>query len=124
MINDPTPRKLSYENTFSMYNPNNVRGDTKLFNKKMSAFLYNLTLKADKPDVDGLNLLYYAAGEENLGTNKLYRMVQCAKDIADCTGCLERSIRELPKCCDGKQGARVIGTNCNLRYELYPFLRI
>lgn len=125
-FNDPslTPRKLNYEDTFSMYNPNNVKGDRKLFNKKTSDFLKNLMLKADKPDEQRFDLVYYAAGVENIGTNKLYAMVQCAKDITDCTGCLEWSIKELPKCCDGKQGARVIGTSCNLRYEIYPFLRV
>lgn len=89
-------------------NPNNVR-------KKMSDFLYELILKADKTDVDGVNFLYCAAGEKNLGTNKLYAMVQCAKDILDCKGCLAWSIRELSKCRYSKQGARVLGTICNVK---------
>ncbi|ESQ47673.1 hypothetical protein EUTSA_v10022153mg [Eutrema salsugineum] len=118
-----TPRKIDYQNTFSMHNPNNMKGDKESFNKKTRDFLSSLILKADKAEANSTNLLYYAAGEISLGANKLYAMVQCAKDIARCKDCLEWSIRQLSKCCDGKQGARVLGTSCNLRYEIYPFLR-
>ncbi|XP_010510843.1 PREDICTED: cysteine-rich repeat secretory protein 34-like [Camelina sativa] len=123
MINDQAPRKMNYKNAFSMHNPNNVRGDTKLFNKKTKEFLQQLVVKADKTGPDGVEFLYYAAAEERIGTQKVYAMVQCAKDVADCQPCLEWSINQLSKCCDGKKGARVLGTSCNLRYELYPFLR-
>jgi len=121
-INSP-PTKMDYENTFSMHNPNNINGDTQLFNQKMKNFLYELALKADKPKADGTGLLYYAAGTKRLGKNKLYAMVQCTLDIFHCKVCLEWSIKELSKCCEGKQGARVLGTSCNVRYELYPFIR-
>jgi len=114
---------MDYENTFSMHNPNNINGDTQLFNQKMKNFLYELALKADKPKADGTGLLYYAAGTKRLGKNKLYAMVQCTLDIFHCKVCLEWSIKELSKCCEGKQGARVLGTSCNVRYELYPFIR-
>ncbi|XP_019096428.1 PREDICTED: putative cysteine-rich repeat secretory protein 33 [Camelina sativa] len=123
IINDHVPRRMNFENTFSMHNPKNARGNTNSFNKKTTDLLCNLIVKADRPDVDGLNFLYYSAGEIRLGKQTLYAMVQCAKDILSCKNCLEWSIRELSKCCDGKQGGRVLSTNCNLRYELYPFLR-
>ncbi|KAL9292291.1 putative cysteine-rich repeat secretory protein 36 [Arabidopsis thaliana] len=57
-----------------------------------------------------------------LGTKNLYAMVQCALDIFECKVCLEWSINELSKCCHSKKGARFLGTSCNIRYELYPFL--
>lgn len=123
MFNDRVPRKMNYKNTFTMHNPNNVKGDTKLFDKKTKHLLQQLTVKADQPDVNGIDLLYYAAGEEKIGTQKVYAMVQCAKDVLECQTCLEWSIRQLSKCCDGKQGARVLGNSCSLRYEIYPFLR-
>ncbi|EOA32725.1 hypothetical protein CARUB_v10016029mg [Capsella rubella] len=123
MINEHVPRKMNYQNTFSMHNTNNVKGDTKSFNKKTRDLLQRLIGEADKEGPDGVELLYYAVGEERIGTRKVYAMVECVKDVADCRLCLEWSIKRLPKCCDGKQGARVLGTNCNLRYELYPFLR-
>ncbi|ESQ47671.1 hypothetical protein EUTSA_v10022331mg [Eutrema salsugineum] len=116
------PRKIDYENRFSLHNPNNINGETKLFNKKTEDFLYNLIPKATRSAGEGNEPIYYAAGEERLGTKKLYAMVQCAKDIALCKDCLELIIRELSKCCQGKQGGRVLSTTCNLRYELYPFI--
>ncbi|ESQ47674.1 hypothetical protein EUTSA_v10022388mg, partial [Eutrema salsugineum] len=113
---------MDYENTFSMHNPNNVRGDKRLFNKETRDFLNELIPKALKPNA--INYVYYAAGEKRLEANRLYAMVQCAQNALKCKVCLESSIRELSKCCDGKQGARVyLGRSCNVRYELYPFLR-
>ncbi|CAA7030248.1 unnamed protein product [Microthlaspi erraticum] len=111
-----------YENTFSMHNRNDVRSDKVSFNKKTRDFLTGLMPKALKRDA--INYVYYAAGETILGANKIYAMVQCAQNAEQCKACLESSIRELSKCCDGKQGARVyLGRSCNVRYELYPFLR-
>ncbi|VVB16698.1 unnamed protein product [Arabis nemorensis] len=113
--------KIDYENTFSMQNPNNVRGDTKSFNNKTMDFLHKLTQKAQVPK--GNKIEFYAAGEERIGANNLYAMVLCTQTFGDCEACLKSAIKELSKCCSGKQGARVyMGTSCNLRYELYPFL--
>ncbi|EOA32330.1 hypothetical protein CARUB_v10015592mg [Capsella rubella] len=120
-ISDENSRKIDYKNTFSMHNPKNVNEDPESFNKKTISFLNELVLKAIKPD--GVNLVFYASGEKNLGTKKLYAMVQCAKDTLQCRKCLEWILRELPKCCNGKQGARFLSASCNVRYELYPFLR-
>ncbi|CDY10836.1 BnaC01g14510D [Brassica napus] len=50
-------------------------------------------------------------------------MVQCIELTRDCKSCLAWSITKLFKNNDIKQGGRVLGTNCNVRYELYPFLR-
>ncbi|CAA7030247.1 unnamed protein product [Microthlaspi erraticum] len=113
-----SPRKIDYKNTFSMHNPNNVNGDKVLFNKKTRDLLYELILKADQAMPNSNSLQYYAAGEKMIGTKKLYAMVQCAQDISDCKGCLEWSIKELSKCCDSKQGGRVLGTSCNLSWRV------
>ncbi|XP_023641853.1 putative cysteine-rich repeat secretory protein 36 isoform X2 [Capsella rubella] len=115
---DTPPTMIDYENTFSMHNQKTVNEDAESFNKKTRGFLYNLILEANKPKMGS-----YAAGEMRLGTKKLYAMVQCALDIFQCKVCLEWSINELSKCCQSKQGARVLGTSCSIRYELYPFLR-
>ncbi|KAI3909855.1 hypothetical protein MKW92_048510, partial [Papaver armeniacum] len=67
------------------------------------------------------------AYEETNVTNHttVYAFVQCTADIfpSDCSLCLHGAISELPNCCDGKSGGRVIRPSCNFRYELYPFLR-
>ncbi|CAA7030245.1 unnamed protein product [Microthlaspi erraticum] len=122
-IEIPVPRKIDQENSFSMHNPSNVNGDIQSFNKKTEDFLYSLIPIATRSPGAGNEPIFYAAGETMLGTKKLYAMVQCTKDIAVCKGCLEWSIGQLSKCCVGKQGSRVLSTTCNLRYELYPFMR-
>ncbi|KAK8594927.1 hypothetical protein V6N13_015838 [Hibiscus sabdariffa] len=61
---------------------------------------------------------------ELYGSDKLYGLTQCTRDLSasDCKKCLDGIIGELPSCCDGKQGGRVVGGSCNFRYEIYPFL--
>ncbi|KAI4298632.1 hypothetical protein L6164_032167 [Bauhinia variegata] len=53
----------------------------------------------------------------------LYTLAQCTPDLSvqDCNTCLEGAIANLPICCDGKQGGRVLIPSCNIRYEVYPF---
>ncbi|KAI4298630.1 hypothetical protein L6164_032165 [Bauhinia variegata] len=53
----------------------------------------------------------------------LYTLAQCTPDLSvqDCNTCLEGAIANLPICCDGKQGGRVLIASCNIRYEVYPF---
>jgi hypothetical protein len=53
----------------------------------------------------------------------LYSLVQCTPDISstDCNMCLRGAMANLPMCCDGKQGSRVLYPSCNLKYETYPF---
>ncbi|CAF2095963.1 hypothetical protein BRARA_E01077 [Brassica rapa] len=121
-IKEEVPIKTNYENIFSMYNSNNVRGDGHFFAKRVMDFLSELTLKVEKT-IKGVHIILYAEGEKKLGKNKLYAMVQCIQLTLDCKSCLEWSIKKLFKNSDIKQGARVLGTNCGVRYELYPFLR-
>ncbi|EOA32913.1 hypothetical protein CARUB_v10016238mg [Capsella rubella] len=119
--------KIYYENNFAIYNPKKVSGDRKLFYKETMALLGELTLKANSKDnMDDGKMALYAAGEKRVGTKKLYATVQCMRDLVTpkmCKECLETIIKKYVKCCDGKQGGRVLGTSCDFRYELYPFLR-
>ncbi|CAN8268675.1 unnamed protein product [Cochlearia groenlandica] len=120
--------KVDYENKFYLSNPNKVSENPVLFNKEMSTFLEMLTSKAtSKYNVvrGGGVMVLYAAGEKTIGTKKVYAMVQCTKDLvlSSCDQCLKSIVKEFPKCCDGKQGGRVLSPSCNFRYELYPFLR-
>ncbi|KAL0722222.1 hypothetical protein Bca4012_036821 [Brassica carinata] len=50
-------------------------------------------------------------------------MVRCLELTIYCKNCLTWSITKLFKKDNIKQGARVFGSNCDARYELYPFLR-
>ncbi|CBI28971.3 unnamed protein product, partial [Vitis vinifera] len=67
----------------------------------------------------------YATGELELEeSEKLYGLTQCTRDLSssDCKKCLDDAISKLPNCCDGKEGGRVVGGSCNIRYEIYPFV--
>ncbi|CAD5323790.1 unnamed protein product [Arabidopsis thaliana] len=116
---------IDYENDFYLSNPNDVN-DKELFNKETSALLEELTNKAtDKNNMIGNKFVLYAAGDKRIGTKNVYAMVQCTKDLVTTTfaACFEWIFKMFSKCCEGKQGGRVLGTSCNFRYELYPFLR-
>ena len=67
----------------------------------------------------------FATGEADLPVfQKLYTMAQCTPDLSpeECRSCLNRSINaDLPQCCAGREGARVMYPNCIIRFEIYPF---
>ncbi|XP_068669525.1 cysteine-rich receptor-like protein kinase 10 isoform X2 [Aristolochia californica] len=43
---------------------------------------------------------------------------------SDCLRCLQNFVTQIPDCCNGSQGAQVLGLSCNLRYEIHPFYQI
>ncbi|CAH8356525.1 unnamed protein product [Eruca vesicaria subsp. sativa] len=122
-INEDVQFKTDYKNIFPMYNPNNVRGDAKLFAKRVVDFLFELILTIPITTKRGSFLNLYSAGEKKLGKNTLYAMIECVSSTLDYESCLAWSINKLFKNGDIKQGGRVLGMNCVIRYELYPFLR-
>ncbi|EOA25672.1 hypothetical protein CARUB_v10019024mg [Capsella rubella] len=112
--------KIDYKNKFYMYSTKKV-SDPGSFNAKTKALLTELAAKATRRSD---KLLLYEKGEMNLGKMKLYGMVQCTRNLwfTVCKTCLDKIIGELPNCCNGKEGGRVVSGSCNFRYEIYPFL--
>lgn len=111
--------KIDYENRFYMWNLNNVSNPT-VFNNKTRELLTELADEAYE------NPKMYKTGESDLdASTKIYGLVQCTRDItpSECKKCLDDAIGELPSCCDGKEGGRVVGGSCNFRYEIYPFVK-
>ncbi|GAB4825106.1 hypothetical protein Ancab_007982 [Ancistrocladus abbreviatus] len=109
--------QIDNQNKFYMWNLNNVT-DAVSFNQKTKELLSQLSEQAYNPRL-------YATGETTFeGSTKIYGLVQCTRDLSvkDCKKCLDEAISELPDCCDGKQGGRVVGGSCNVRYEIYPFV--
>ncbi|KAK6149804.1 hypothetical protein DH2020_017329 [Rehmannia glutinosa] len=53
----------------------------------------------------------------------IYALVQCSPDLSseDCSRCLNDAAQDIPRCCDGKRGGRVLWPSCNLRFETSPF---
>jgi len=110
--------KIDSANRFYMWNLNKV-SDPATFNYKTKELLSELAQKASS------NPKLYAIGELELEkSKKLYGLTQCTRDLSsfDCKKCLDDAISELPNCCDGKEGGRVVGGSCNFRYEIYPFI--
>ncbi|KAF7120976.1 hypothetical protein RHSIM_Rhsim13G0161800 [Rhododendron simsii] len=65
----------------------------------------------------------FATGEVKLTANQtLYGLLQCTPDItsADCSRCLTAAVSNLPNCCEGKQGGRVLYTSCNVSGYISP----
>ncbi|XP_059663883.1 cysteine-rich repeat secretory protein 38-like [Cornus florida] len=109
--------KIDNTNKAYLYSVHKV-ADPKTFNQKTKKLLSSLASKAS-----GSPVLYAAGKLELEGSKKLYGLVRCTQDLSkiDCKKCLDGAISELPRCCDGKQGGRVLGGSCSFRYELYPF---
>ncbi|KAM4113024.1 hypothetical protein ACJW30_05G186400 [Castanea mollissima] len=90
------------------------------FNDDLNILLNNLTNEA----AAGGSLRKYAAGSA-LATDfkRLYALVQCTPDLSeqDCNNCLLVAIADVPQCCAGKVGERVLLTSCNIRFDVYSF---
>ncbi|XP_068489805.1 cysteine-rich receptor-like protein kinase 29 isoform X3 [Phaseolus vulgaris] len=67
----------------------------------------------------------YATAENATGLNfqTIYGLVQCTPDLSqqECYHCLDGAISEIPNCCNGKIGGRVLKPSCNLRFESNNF---
>ncbi|KAM1347776.1 hypothetical protein ACFX2H_036664 [Malus domestica] len=62
----------------------------------------------------------FAAGHALVPANQtIYAIVQCTPDLdlQNCSDCLKDAISDIPKCCEGKEGGRVLRPSCNLRFE-------
>lgn len=110
--------QIDNQNAFYMWNVN-VVSDPATFNQKTKELLSRLANEAyATPKL-------YATGEMQLyESQKLYGLTQCTRDLSssDCKKCLDDIIGDLPSCCDGKEGGRVVSGSCNFRYEIYPFV--
>ncbi|CAL8083838.1 unnamed protein product [Prunus armeniaca] len=72
----------------------------------------------------GNSLKKFAAGHATVpGGETIYALAQCTPDIdkQNCSSCLKQSVTEIPICCGGRNGGRVLRPSCNLRYENNSF---
>ncbi|KAI9124026.1 hypothetical protein K1719_005326 [Acacia pycnantha] len=65
----------------------------------------------------------FATKENHSAFEPLYTLAQCTPDItgSDCRDCLDTSITDLRKCCNGKVGAVALKPSCYLRYDTFAF---
>ncbi|XP_061354441.1 cysteine-rich receptor-like protein kinase 10 isoform X2 [Gastrolobium bilobum] len=92
----------------------------------MHLLFQTINQTADEAASFSIGVKNYATNKANIsGFQSLYCMAQCTPDLSpqDCRSCLSGVIGDLPWCCQGKQGGRVLYPSCNVRYELYPFYR-
>ncbi|XP_016683588.2 cysteine-rich receptor-like protein kinase 10 [Gossypium hirsutum] len=98
-----------------------IPGDNDRFDQLLSDLMKSLVNRAAYDDQSGKR---FATGEANFTSSQtLYSLVQCTPDLTDalCFRCFQSAIAELPMCCDGKQGGRVLLPSCNIRYDMFPF---
>ncbi|KAH7569241.1 hypothetical protein JRO89_XS06G0128700 [Xanthoceras sorbifolium] len=104
---------------FYMWNTRNV-SSVDQFNQVLTTLLESLRSRA----ASGSSLRKFATGNATAPDFKtLYALVQCTPDLSkeECSDCLVSVTGLIPECCDGKEGGRVIGPSCNLRFEIYRF---
>lgn len=65
----------------------------------------------------------FSVGTTNSSSRTIYGLLQCTPDLStsECNSCLEDCVGNLPDCCYGREGARVLKPSCSLMYETYPF---
>ncbi|XP_050212586.1 cysteine-rich receptor-like protein kinase 29 isoform X2 [Mercurialis annua] len=104
--------------TVHMVNEENVT-DANQFDSALQKLLSRLRSKA----ASGNFTRKFATGNESAGFETIYGLVQCTPDISEqnCNDCMVAAIRDIPFCCDGKLGGRVMKPSCNFRYENYRF---
>ncbi|GAV62659.1 Stress-antifung domain-containing protein/Pkinase_Tyr domain-containing protein [Cephalotus follicularis] len=103
--------------SFVMCNTNNV-SEPERFNDLLGATMNDTATRASNAP------RRFSAKKANFTAfQTLYSLVQCTPDLSsfDCNRCLLETISYLPQYCGGKQGGRLVGRSCNVRYEMYPF---
>ncbi|KAL3742082.1 hypothetical protein ACJRO7_017547 [Eucalyptus globulus] len=113
-------RTMEDSPTFYLWNPNDVNNNVDQFNQ----VLRNLTDSLRDRAASGNSTKKFAVGNAKAPNfQTLFGLVQCTPDLSQsqCDDCLVSAIGQIPQCCDGKQGGRVIYPSCNIRFEVYPF---
>ncbi|XP_077243468.1 cysteine-rich receptor-like protein kinase 15 isoform X2 [Tasmannia lanceolata] len=107
-------------NEVYMWNTQNVTNPTQ-FNAQVGNLMERLIPLA----ASATSPRNFATRQVNISDfQSIYGLVQCAQDLtgSECSGCLQSAVSQIPRCCDGKEGGRVLGPSCNFRYEIYPFV--
>lgn len=105
--------------SFFMWNSANT-SDVEEFNQVLGNLMVSLRNKAASGDWQSK----FATGQANVSSfETIYGLMQCTPDLSSlsCSNCLEGATNNIPNCCDGKRGGRVVRPSCNLRFETYRF---
>ncbi|XVF27791.1 hypothetical protein REPUB_Repub14bG0139400 [Reevesia pubescens] len=112
------------ESSVFVYMKNSMSANNPVsFNQTLSNLLFQLIQRAASGD----SLRKFATGsDDDSDFQPIYALVQCTPDLSlqDCNTCLERCFQQIPQCCPGRRGGRVITTSCNLRFEMELFYNV
>ena len=111
--------EIDTKDVFILVNTQNASSPLLQFDVQVMHLMNSLKVEACRAPA-----LLFAVKEMDVGhSEKLYGLAQCTRDLSieDCGECLEKAIAQLPGCCGGRRGARVVGGSCSVRYEMYPF---
>ncbi|KAH7833509.1 hypothetical protein Vadar_007032 [Vaccinium darrowii] len=92
------------------------------FTDALRNLLSNLRVQAAGGGTQRKFALGNAPGPDNY---TIYALTQCTPDLSkqDCSDCLQGAIDNIPLCCKGRVGGRVLRPSCNFRYEIGPFFQ-
>ncbi|XP_059656528.1 cysteine-rich receptor-like protein kinase 44 isoform X2 [Cornus florida] len=110
---------MEYLPAFYMWNQNNV-SNVDQFNQSLRTLLDSLKGQA----ASGGSARKFATGNRTgPDFQTVYALVQCTPDLSDlqCINCLDEAAGDIPVCCNGKRGGRVVAASCNLRFEVNRF---
>ncbi|XP_078180584.1 cysteine-rich receptor-like protein kinase 10 isoform X2 [Carex rostrata] len=104
---------------FSGWNPPNAIAKT-YFKTMMEGLLSSVAYQAAYSSAKR-----FAVGDINTTSSgpTIYSMSQCTPDLPSdaCHSCLQDLINQMLNNFDGRQGGRILGVRCSLRYEVYKF---
>jgi Salt stress response/antifungal len=104
-----------------MWNTQNITGSKSMFDRYVN---YIMNITADYAAFN--NSKRFGSAQLNLSKvtfPETYGLAQCTPDLSrsDCASCLNSLISEMPKWFSGRQGGRILGLRCSIRYEIYTF---
>ncbi|KAL9668604.1 hypothetical protein QQ045_006141 [Rhodiola kirilowii] len=113
----------SVEGTYTTLSNHSYSSDTTLLKDQLFTLLKALRDNASSGD----STLKYAVGDtEFTGSQRIYALVQCIPDLdqMQCANCLDRAFRDIMNNIPGKEGGRVLGASCSLRFDTTQFFGI
>ncbi|GAB4830985.1 hypothetical protein Ancab_040219 [Ancistrocladus abbreviatus] len=111
---------LSNEIVVYAWNQQNISGNATAFMELVGDTMNEIATTA----ANGGSGKKFATKQVNFTAfETVYGLGQCTPDLSSllCGQCLSQCVGYLPICCSGKQGGRVLLSNCMARYEIYPF---
>ncbi|CAI9087735.1 OLC1v1021883C2 [Oldenlandia corymbosa var. corymbosa] len=107
-----------------LWNVNNVT-NTSLLNQVLGDVFDQIATRASSGDPNS-GKKFAVQDARFTSFQRIYALGQCTPDLSslDCETCLRDAIKNLPSCCNSRQGGRVLYPSCNIRYESGPFYQL